>query len=396
MKLRRVLMLAFAAAAIAGAISLAMRSSGNSTAGFRSETISRGTIEQKISANGTLNPVVLISVGTQVSGTVRAIHADFNDPVRKGQVLIELDDSLLAAQARQSAANVLSARAALDLAIANEARQRDLVAKRFVTERDLDQAIEQHRAAEAALAVAKAQADRDRVNLGYTVIRSPIDGIVIDRVVDVGQTVAASFQTPELLKIAGDLRKMQIDTSFAEADIGSVRAGQDAAFTVDAYADRHFAGRVAQIRLNPKTEQNVVTYNVVIAVDNPDGLLLPGMTATVSLTTAERSNVLKVPNAALRYRPKSARDDKQRAPGQRSGERAEPSSNRDRPQSGPSSTIWLLVDGKPSAVSVATGITDGRHTEVSGDGVAEGSEVIVGDPGSEPGRPASSSRFRFF
>ena len=262
---------------------------------YRTEPVSRGDIAQRISANGTLNPVQLVSVGTQVSGTVKAIRVDFNERVRKGQILLELDDALPAAQARQSTANVLSAQAALDLATANEARQRDLVERRFVSPGELDQAVQQLRSAEAALAVARAQAERDRVNLAYTVIRSPIDGVVIDRVVAVGQTVAASFQTPELIRIAGDLRQMQIDTSFAEADIGQVKVGQAARFTVDAHADRNFDGRVTQIRLNPKSEQNVVTYNVVIAVDNRDGLLLPGMTATVSLTVAERRDVLRLP-----------------------------------------------------------------------------------------------------
>ena len=358
-------------------------------ASYRTEPVSRGNIVQRISANGTLNPVQLVSVGTQVSGTVRAIRVDFNERVRKGQILLELDDALPAAQARQSAANVLSAQAALDLAIVNETRQRDLVERKFVSPRELDQAVQQLKSAEAALAVARAQAERDRVNLAYTVIRSPIDGVVIDRVVAVGQTVAASFQTPELIRIAGDLRQMQIDTSFAEADIGQVKVGQAARFTVDAHADRNFDGRVTQIRLNPKSEQNVVTYNVVIAVDNRDGLLLPGMTATVNLTVADRQGVLRLPNAALRYRPAAeASNERQQpaGPGRRSAADA---------AAEPGATVWRLDGGKPVATPVKTGITDGRTTELVGGSLAEGTPLLVGDARSDSPR-GQGSRFRLF
>jgi HlyD family secretion protein len=355
---------------------------GDPAAAYRTEAVSRGDVARRVSANGTLNPVVLVSVGTQVSGTVKALHVDFNDRVRKGQLLLELDDALFAAAARQSAANVLSAQAALELAIANEARQRDLVARNFVSPRELDQAVQQLRSAEAALAVARAQAERDRLTLGYAVIRSPIDGVVIDRVVDVGQTVAASFQTPTLIKIAGDLRAMQIDTSFAEADIGAIAVGQPVDFTVDAHADRRFRGEVTQIRLNPSTQQNVVTYNVVIAVDNRDGLLLPGMTATVSITVAERKDVLRLPNAALRYRPKDA-------------ETGEPGRPRGRGRGGDAATVWRIVGGKPAPIEVKLGISDGRLTELIAGDLAEGAPLITGEAGAEAPRQAAP-RFRLF
>lgn len=372
---------------VAGLASYAVLSNQRASANaYRTETVTRGPITQRVSANGTLNPVVLVSVGTQVSGTVRRIHVDFNDRVRKGQVLVELDDALLAAQSKQSAAGVLSAQAALDLAVANEARQRDLVARKFVSPRELDQAVQQLKAAEAALAVSRAQAERDRVNLAYSVIRSPIDGVVIDRVVDVGQTVAASFQTPELIRIAGDLRQMQIDTSFAEADIGAIRVGQTARFTVDAHPDRSFQGQVTQIRLNPSSEQNVVTYNVVIGVDNRDSLLLPGMTATVGIAVAERQDALRLPNAALRYRP--ANDS---ASTGRPRERAAAEDKR----SADTATIWRLDGGKAASTVIKTGISDGRVTELLGDALPEGSTVIVGDSRADQPRQ-SGSRFRMF
>jgi HlyD family secretion protein len=385
---RSALLAAAAAGLLVAGIAAYTISSGRQSGSkeYRTESVTRGAIIQRVSANGTLNPVVLISVGTQVSGTVRRIHVDFNERVRKGQVLLELDDALLAAQSRQSAAGVLSAQAALDLAIANEARQRDLVARKFVSPRELDQAVQQLKAAEAALAVARAQAERDRVNLAYSVIRSPIDGVVIDRVVDVGQTVAASFQTPELIRIAGDLRQMQIDTSFAEADIGAIRVGQTARFTVDAHPDRSFEGRVTQIRLNPSSEQNVVTYNVVIAVDNRDALLLPGMTATVAIAVAERQDALRLPNAALRFRPATVAGTPANRPADRSGG--------DKQAAG-GTTVWRLDSGKPVSTAVEIGISDGRHTELRGETLPEGSPVIIGDSRAEQPRQ-SGSRFRMF
>lgn len=270
---------------------------------YKLVTIEKGDVTQTVSANGTLNPVVLISVGTQVSGTVRKLFVDFNDKVKKGQPLLELDDALVAASERQSAANVINAQAALDLAQANEARIKQLFAQEYVSKQEYDQSQQALKSARAQLALARAQNERDRANVNFTVIRSPVDGVVIDRVVDIGQTVAASFQTPTLIKIAQDLSEMRIDTSFAEADIGSIREGQKARFTVDAFPNRSFVGDVQQIRLNPTNTQNVVTYNVRINVANPDHLLLPGMTAYVNIGVQKREGTLLVPNAALRYKP---------------------------------------------------------------------------------------------
>ena len=270
---------------------------------FKLATVERGDVVQTVSANGTLNPVVLVNVGTQVSGTVKKLYVDFNDRVKAGQPLLELDDALLAATERQSAANVINAQAALELALANETRIAALFKQEYVSRQEYDQARQSLKSAQAQLALAQAQNQRDRVNLGFTTIRSPVDGVVVDRVIDLGQTVAASFQTPVLIKIAQDLSEMRIDTAFAEADIGNIREGQSVRFTVDAFPNRNFTGEVQQIRLNPTNTQNVVTYNVRITVANPDQILLPGMTAYVNIGVQKREGVLLVPNAALRFKP---------------------------------------------------------------------------------------------
>ncbi|MDO8413381.1 MAG: efflux RND transporter periplasmic adaptor subunit, partial [Gallionellaceae bacterium] len=210
--------------------------------------VDRGAIIQSVAANGTLNPVRLVSVGSQVSGIVKKLYADFNDHVSAGQILLELDPALTQAQVQQSEANVSSANASLELAQANATRMRSLFAQEYVSRQELDQAEQALKLAQAQLAVAQAQASRDRTNLQNTVIRSPVSGVIVSREIDLGQTVAASFQAPVLFKIAQDLSKMQIDSSYAEADVGSIRAGQPASFRVDAFPDRNFSGVVRQVR----------------------------------------------------------------------------------------------------------------------------------------------------
>lgn len=333
---------------------------------YMTATVERGDLTQTVSANGTLNPVVLVSVGSQVSGIVRKLYADFNDKVKAGQVLLELDPSLNQAQLAQSLANVTSAKASLDLAKANEARNRDLYAKEYVTRQDLDTSVQALKVAEAQLAVATAQAARDRTNLAYTVIRSPVSGVVVSRDVDVGQTVAASFQTPTLFKIAQDLSKMQIDSNYAEADVGSIRVGQPAIFRVDAFPNRSFHGVVRQVRLNPTTQQNVVTYDVVVSVENPDQVLLPGMTAYVSITVAQSKDALQVPNAALRFHPAAAAAKK-------GGARNVAADD------GQEGTVYVLENGQPKAVRIGVGITDNRMSKVLGGKLKPGDKVIVGD-----------------
>jgi HlyD family secretion protein len=368
---------------------------------YKLQAIERGEVTQTVSANGTLNPVVLVNVGTQVSGTVTRLYVDFNDKVEKGQALLELDDSLLAAQARQSAANVRNVLAALDLARANEARMRALFAQEYVSRQELEQSIQARRSSEAQLAQARAAADKDQVNLRYTTIRSPVSGVVVDRVVDLGQTVAASLQTPTLIKIAQDLSEMRIDSSFAEADIGKIREGQAVRFTVDAFPERRFEGRVQQIRLNPTTQQNVVTYNVRVSLANPEHILLPGMTAYVSIAVAQRDDALLVPNAALRFKPPEEANKplpQESSEGtSRGGSATAKDGSRKQDSDGSSSgTVHVVDQGQLKAVRVQLGITDNRNSEVLGGELKVGERVVVGENTLNSGGKPSSVGLRLF
>lgn len=368
---------------------------------YKLQEIEQGSVTQTVSANGTLNPVVLVSVGTQVSGTVRKLYVDFNDKVEAGQALLELDDSLLAAQARQSQANVANVSATLELARANEKRMQALFQQEYVSRQEYEQALQARRSAEAQLNQAKAAAEKDRVNLAYTTVRSPVSGVVVDRVVDLGQTVAASFQTPTLIKIAQDLSEMRIDSSFAEADIGSIKEGQKVRFSVDAFPNRSFQGEVQQIRLNPTTQQNVVTYNVRVSVANPDLILLPGMTAYVNIGVAQRKDVLLVPNAALRFKPaegssaekpassnaSQTAESGQRPGGAGNGSGGKPGGKKRDIASG---TVHVLDDGKLKPVSLQLGITDNRYTEVVGGELKVGDRVVTGENSvATSGKPSS-------
>lgn len=287
---------------------LAWRGKGDEAQRYNTQAIDRGDITQTVSANGTLNPVTLVSVGTQVSGTVKKLYADYNDRVQQGQILVRLDDALLKAQLTQDTANLAAAENALKVANNNRQRVRDLNKEGFVSQQELDTAEQASQDAIAKVTQLRAAVDKDHANIGYSIIRSPVSGVVVSRSVDEGQTVAASFNTPELFKIAKDLREMQIDAYFAEADIGQIKVGQSVRFRVDAYSGQRFTGNVKQIRLNPKTDSNVVTYDVVIAVSNPDEKLLPGMTAYVDIGVQRRKNALRVPNAALRFKPTNDSD----------------------------------------------------------------------------------------
>jgi len=318
----------------------------------------------------------VVEVGTQVSGTVYKVHADFNDEVEEGQVLAELDPALLQATLKESEANLENARATLELARSNVARTEALFRKSLAPDSDLDQARERVKVGQAQVKIAEAKVERDRTNLRYAVIRSPIGGVVINRAVNVGQTVAASFQTPTLFQIAQDLRRMQIDTSVAEADIGSLSPAFPVSFTVDAFPDQRFDGRIREVRLNPTIQANVVTYNVVVEADNPDGNLLPGMTAHVTIQVAERKDVLRVPNAALSYRPKEKDEDEPAAKARRG------------------TRVHLLEDGAPVAVPVRTGITDGSHTEVLEGALEPGDPVIVRETAPKQGDSSTTFRFR--
>jgi HlyD family secretion protein len=327
---------------------------------FRTDPVKRDDIQQTVTATGTVNPVTTVQVGTQVSGTIKALFADFNSRVTKGQLIAQIDPAFFETQLAQAQANTDHAEAALRDAERILNQNKTLYARNLVAKNDYDSAVTGYDSAKAQLAQAKAALQSAATNLSYTKIYSPVDGIVISRNVDVGQTVAASFQTPTLFTIAQDLTKMQIDTNVAESDIGAVKVGQEVDFTVDAYPDTTFKGKVWQKRQAPITVQNVVTYDVVIQVNNRDLRLMPGMTANVSIIIATRENVLRIPNAALRFKPSD------RAPG------AAPAGGE---KKGPS--VWVLENGKPKRIVVELGISDGNYTEVLSGGLQEGQQLII-------------------
>lgn len=340
---------------------------------YKFHTLELGDIIQSVAANGTLNPLVLVTVGTQVSGKVINLYVDFNDRVKEGQILAELDPALLDAQAAQSAASVKSAEASLELAMANEKRSRELFAKEYISKQDLDSSVQALKAARAALDLSHAQSQKDRTNQGYTIIRSPVSGVVVDRQIDVGQTVAASLQAPILFKIAQDLREMQIDSNFAEADIGRIKVGQSVNFSVDAFPNISFNGVVKQVRLNATTVSNVVTYDVVVTLKNPDEILAPGMTAYVNVIIAEKKETLFVPNAALRYRP-TENVTKEVSDGQKQQNGMKEKKEKKEPNTG---VLYVFENGAPKAVKVATGITDNRFTEIMSDSLKAGDKIIL-------------------
>ncbi len=337
---------------------------------YKTEKITRGSITETVTASGTVNPVVNISVGTQVSGTLKKLYVDFNSPVKKGQLLAEIDPSLFEAQVAQAQANLYNARANLqkiESITANDKktyeRNKSLYAQNFIARSEVDLAETTYNSDKAQIASAKAQIAQasavlrnNSANLRYTKILSPVDGIVVSRSVDVGQTVAASFQTPTLFMVAQDLTKMQIDTNVAEADIGKIKTGQNVEYTLDGYPDTTFKGKVRQVRIAPTTVQNVVTYDVVIDVDNKDLKLKPGMTANVSIITANKDKVLIVPNSSLRFTPITG-DEK--------------------PKRYEQQGIWILENDKPLRIKVKTGISDGDNTEILSGKVTEGQQVIV-------------------
>ena len=342
---------------------------------YRLQPVTTGDIEQNVTANGTINPVSLVNVGTQVSGRVKKIYADYNDQVKKGQVLLELEDELFKAQIAASLGNVKNNEASLELAKANEMRMRSLFEKEYVSKQELDQSVQALKSAEAQLSTTRAQLKRDQTNYSYSIIKSPVSGVVVDRVVDVGQTVAASLQTPTLFKIAQDLSKMQIDTSFAEADIGRIQVGQVAKFNVDAFPNTNFEGVVKQIRLNPTNTANVVTYNIVVSVDNPDQKLLPGMTAYVNINFAKHENVLLVPNAALRYKPKN----EEIKLAMKKDNKTDDTKSKVKNDGFGSGKVYVLRNNKPEMIRVQTSITNGKFTEIMSSDIKPNEFVITAD-----------------
>jgi HlyD family secretion protein len=355
--------------AVAGAAAFALLRDGKEAVKYKTEAVARGDVLQTVTATGTVNPVTTVLVGTQVSGTIKDIYVDFNSPVTKGQLIARIDPATFEAQVAQARANLLLARANLQKAEATlvdarrtRDRNRELLRKDMVAQGDVDTAETNYETARAGVNASKAQVAQAEAslnnaltNLQYTRILSPVDGIVVSRNVDVGQTVAASFQTPTLFTIAQDLTKMQIDTNVDEADIGKVAVGQEVEFTVDAFPDVTFRGKVSQVRIAPIIVENVVTYDVVIVVDNPELKLKPGMTANVSIIVASKKGVLRIPNAALRFSPSQ---------GGGAGLREGPG-------------VWVLRSGRPARVPVTTGISDGMYTELLKGELGEGQQVIV-------------------
>src|SRR6476659_1773892 len=355
---------------------------------FQTVAVTRGPITQAVTATGTLNPVQNVQVGSQVSGNIHKLFADFNSSVKAGQVIAQIDPVVFQANVNQAEGDLANARAALELAQLNEARTRGLVAKQNSAQSDLDAAVASLHQAEANVKIKQGALDKAKADLDHCTITSPIDGIVISRNVDVGQTVAASLQAPIIFQIANDLSKMQIDANVAEADVGGVAVDQDVDFTVDAFPTRTFQGKVTQVRNAPITVQNVVTYDTVIGVNNPDQKLKPGMTANVSIVAAHRDETLKIPNSALRFRmpdqtPTAApnRDQsagpRQPGGGNRSGGGNKPGGG-NRPERRVERTVYVLASGeaKPTAVTIKTGISDGVTTEVL-EGLKEGDRVVT-------------------
>ncbi len=345
---------------------------------FKVDKVTKGDIKATVTATGTMNAVVTVLVGTQVSGTIKTLYVDFNAPVKKGQILAQIDPATFQAQVEQAQANLLLARANVEKAEAalvdakrTMERNKVLFTRNFIARSDLDTAETNYQSAKAQLSATKAQVEQARAaldyaqtNLKYTRIISPVDGTVISRNVDVGQTVAASFQTPTLFNIAQDLTKMQIDTNIDEADIGKIGVEQPVEFTVDAYPNITFHGKVSEVRNAPITIQNVVTYDVVVKVDNPDLKLKPGMTANVAIILADKNDVLRIPNAAMRFRP------------------AEKGSEKGKDvltKQGPG--VWILENKKPKRINVTLGISDGNYTEIISGDLKEGDEVITEETG---------------
>src|SRR6185369_5120396 len=289
-----------------------LRTGGGAT--YQTATVTKGPITQAVTATGTLNPVVNVQVGSQVSGNISKLFVDFNSEVKAGQVVAQIDPVVFQATVTQAEGDLASAQSALELARINAKRTQDLFTRKTSSQADLDQAVASLHQAEANTKIKQGALDKAKADLDHCTITSPIDGVVISRSVDVGQTVAASLQAPVIFQIANDLTKMQIDTNVAEADVGVVEVGQDVEFTVDAFPARTFHGKVVQVRNAPITVQNVVTYDTVIGLNNDDLKLKPGMTANVSIVIAHKDDVVKIPNGGLRYRPADATPEPRRSP----------------------------------------------------------------------------------
>jgi len=408
--IRRWILLAALVVVVAGLAWFGLRRGrGKEEPKYRAQAADRGDISMVVTATGTISAVTTVQVGSQVSGIIARLHADFNSPVRKDQLLAELDPTPIQAQVEQRRADLQQAEVHWRNAGITFQRQERLLDERLAAQADYDGARAAWEAASAQVDQARAALRQAETNLRYTKILSPIDGVVVDRKYDIGQTVAASFQAPTLFTSAQDLTKMQVQADVDQSDIGRVKVEQSARFTVDAYPEEEFQGRISQIRLNATVNQNVITYPVILEVENPEERLRPLMTANVTIEVAQVKDVLRVPNAALRFRPT---DEKREGDGSRAAgagtsgnaaagtppgaeERAAQSAGRgggfaaaagqfgataggDRPARG-TQTVYLKsgrADLRP--VSIRTGITDGRFTQVLEGDLKPGDEVVVG------------------
>ena len=385
MKIRSLLLLALLVAVGAGGAWWGTRPA---SVRYTTTPVTKGDVTRYVIATGNVNPVVTVQVGTYVSGPIQAIYCDYNTKVKAGQLCAKIDPKTYEVAVDQAKANLASAQAQLakdqaSLAYAKTNYERDAgLLKRGIVSQDTvdseksayNQAAAQVKLDEATILQRKAALEGAQVNLAYTDIVSPVDGTVVSRNVNVGQTVAASFQTPTLFLIAQDLTKMQVDTNVSESDIGGVHTGQRATFTVDAYPDKVFEGTVSQVRTAPITVQNVVTYDAVISVDNPQLLLYPGMTANARIITEERKDVMEVPLKALQFAPHGLSV---------STAGAQPQSNQ----------VWVLREGKPAAIPVTLGLKGASNAEITGGDVKVGDQVITGEISSTP-RHASSQPAR--
>ncbi len=360
---------------------------------YRTASVELGSIMSVVTATGTINPITTVQVGSQVSGMIESLHADFNSKVKAGQVVARIDPFPYRARRDQAEANLANAKASATKAridLAQRKREMDrakaLVGQQFVSQNEVDIALTAHegavaqiKLAEAAVKQAAAALEAAELDLKYTVIRSPVEGVVISRQVEVGQRITANFSIPTLFLIAEDVTKMQVDTTVSEADIGGITEGEDAAFSVDAYPGEVFQGKVRQVRNAPINIQNVVTYDVVVEVDNPNFRLKPGMTANVSIIVAQRNDVLKIPNAALRFTPLVG----SRGPAPSATSSSAPLSGAQQPVADVhdrrAKLVWKLNEnGDPESTTVQVGISDGISTEANSGDVKEGDHLIVG------------------
>lgn len=390
-------------------------SGGNAEPAYVTEAVSRGDIVSRVSASGSLSAVVTVEVGSQVSGRIQSLFADFNSVVRKGERIAKIDPALFEAAAEQARANVVAARgnvarvqAQSEEAARQARRATQLFDQKIVSENDRDVAVSNARAALASVQQAEGQLSQTlaalrqaQTNLRYTDILAPTDGIVISRAVNVGQTVAASLQAPVIFTIAQDLRAMEVHTNVAESDIGRLQAGMTATFTVDAYPNERFSGVIREIRNAPQVVQNVVTYDAVIEVANPDLRLKPGMTATVTVIADRRAAVLRVPNAALRFRPAgvdaaggdAAGVDAAGADAAGPGRFGAAPAPAMRP-GGATRTVFVLANGKLARRELGIGLSDGRYTEVTAGDLREDELLVIGAAGGAAAGPQRGTRMR--